>query len=123
MGVSSVSLLLDLGSCGREGLNEAALCLLENGVSVSDGDGHELHLAPHRFEIVDEWGALGGFFLEPLMASEVSAKPDLEEDEVELLAVESVRVRRRGGRYFFGVYEVGGDSMSVLELGLLGLEG
>ncbi len=68
-------------------MSEAALCLLENGASVSDGDGHELHLASHRFESVYEWGVLSEFFFEPLIASECSAKSDIEEDKVARLAV------------------------------------
>ncbi len=95
-------------------MGEAALCLLQSA-SVSDGDEHELHLVPHRFESVEQRDILGGFLFEPFMASEVSAKSNLEEDEVALLAVESARIRRRGVRYFSGVYEVGGGSMSFLE--------
>ena len=56
------------------------LCLLEGNAHMADGDGHEFHLSPHRFESVDEWGVLGGILLKPLMASEVLAKSDLDED-------------------------------------------
>ncbi len=94
--LSSGSSLLDLWSCGGESLSEVALCLLEDGAGVADGDGHELHFAPHRFESVDERGLLGDLLLESLMASEVSAEFDLCENEVAFLAVKSARVHRRG---------------------------
>ncbi len=37
---------LDLGSGGGEGLGETAVCLLEGGAGVADGDGYELQLSP-----------------------------------------------------------------------------
>ncbi len=52
------SLLLDLGSGGGEGLGETAVCLLEGGAGVADGDGHELHLSPERLEFIDEGGRI-----------------------------------------------------------------
>ncbi len=79
-GSSSGSLLLDLGSGGGEGLGETAVCLVEGGAGVADGDGHELHLAAKRLELVDEWGVFGGLLLKPLVASEVLAETDLDED-------------------------------------------
>ena len=82
---------------------------------MADGDGHEFHFTPHHFESYAEWGVLGGLLLKPLMASEVPAESDLDEDEVALLAVESARVRRRGVRYSFGVDEVGGGAVSCPE--------
>ena len=57
------------------------------------------------------------------MASEVLAKSDLDEDEVALLAVEGVRVRRRGVLYSSGVDEVGNGAVSRPEKSLLGLMG
>ncbi len=39
-GSSSGSLHLDLGSSGGEGLGETAMCPLEGGAGVADGDGH-----------------------------------------------------------------------------------
>ncbi len=44
-------------------MGETTVCLLEGGADVADGDGHELHLAPERLEIVDEWGVFDGFLL------------------------------------------------------------
>ena len=89
-----------------------ALCILEGGASVADGDGHEFHLSPYRFESGDEWGVFGGLLLKPLVASEVLAESDLDDDEVALLVVESSRVRRRGIWYSHGVDEVGGGAVS-----------
>jgi hypothetical protein len=56
---------------------------------MADGNGHEFHLSPHRYESGDEWGVLGRLLLKPLVASEVLPKSDLDEDEVALLAIES----------------------------------
>jgi hypothetical protein len=64
-----------------------SLRLLEGGARVADGDGHETHLPPHFLESVDEWGVLGGLLLEPLVAPEVLAESDLDNDEDALLAV------------------------------------
>ncbi len=81
---------LNLGSRGGKGLCEMAMSLLEGGARVADGDGHEFHLSPYHLEGGNEWGVLGGLLLKPLMPSEVLAESDLEEDQVALLAVESV---------------------------------
>ncbi len=78
---------------------------------MADGDGQEVHLSPNRFKSYDEWGVLGGLLLKPLVASEVLAESDLNEDKVALIAVESARVRCRGVRYSSGV-EVGGGAVS-----------
>ena len=88
------------------------LCHVEGGAGVADGDGHEFHLTPYPFEGIDEWGVLSGLLLTPLVASEVLAETDLDEDEVALLAVAIARVRRRDVRYSSGVDEVGGGSVS-----------
>ncbi len=72
---------------------EMELRLLEGGAHVADGDGHEFHLPPHRLQIGDEWGVLGGLLLKPLVASEVLAESDLDDDEVSPLAVEGAQVR------------------------------
>ncbi len=61
-------------------MGETAVCLVEGGAGVADGDGHELHLALKRFELVDEWDVFGGILLEPLVASEVLAETDLDDD-------------------------------------------
>ncbi len=106
--LSSSSSSLDLGSCSGYGLGEVALCLLEDCARVADEYGHEFHLSPHHLEGGDEWGLLCGPLLKPLVASEVLAKSDFDEDEVALLTVKSFRVRRRGVRYSSGVNEVGG---------------
>ena len=37
---------LDLGSCGRKGVGELALCLGEGGAGVADGDADELDSSP-----------------------------------------------------------------------------
>jgi hypothetical protein len=42
--------------------------------------------------MTSSWGVLSGLFLKPLVASEVLAESDFDEDEVALLAVESARV-------------------------------
>jgi hypothetical protein len=60
--------------------------------------------------------------LEPLVASEVLAESDLDDDDVAHLAVDSARVRRRGVWYPYGVDGVGGGAVSRLEEGL-GLAG
>ena len=95
-------------------MSEMALHLLEGGARVADGDGHEYHLPPHRLQSGDEWGVLGGLLLKPLVAPEVLAESDLEDDEDALFAVEGVRVRRRGVWYSSGVDKVGGR-VSLLE--------
>jgi hypothetical protein len=92
-----------------------ALRLLEGGARVADGDGHEYYLPPQRLEGGDERGVLGGLLLKTLVASEVLAEADLEDDEDALLAVESAWVRRRGARYSSGVDEVGGGAVSLPE--------
>ena len=89
------------------------LCLDEGGARMADGDGHEFPLSPFCFESGDEWSVLVGLPLKPLLASEVLAKSDLDEDEVPLLEVKSAWVRRRGVRYSFGVDEVGGGAVSL----------
>ena len=104
-------------------MGEVTLRLLEGGARVTDGDGHEFHLSPHRLEGGDEWDVLCGLLLKPLVASEVLAKSDFDEDEVALLAVDSARVRRRGVRYSSGADEVGGCAVSREEKVFLGLEG
>jgi hypothetical protein len=53
---------------------------LEGGAGVADGYGHEFHLAPERLELFDEGGVLGGFLLAPLVAAEVLAEADLDDD-------------------------------------------
>ncbi len=103
--------LLDLGSCGRKGLGEVALCHGEGCASMANVHDHEIHLSPQRFESCDEKGVLGGLLLKPRVASEVPVESDIDEDEVALLVVESVRVRRRGVWDSFVVDEVGGRSM------------
>ena len=104
-------------------MGETAMCLHEGGTRVTYGDGHEFHLSVQRVESYDEWGLLGGLLLKPLVASEVLAESDLDENEVALLAVESARVRRRGVRYFFDVDEVGGGSVPRPEYSPFGLVG
>ncbi len=79
-------------------MGETAVFLVEDGAGVVDGDGHELHLAPKRLELVDKWSVFGGLLLEPLVASEVLAETDLDDDQVALLAVEGGRVHRWGVR-------------------------
>ena len=94
---------------------EMALRLLEGGARVADGDGHEFHFPPHRLQSGDEWGVLGGILLNPLVASEVLAESDLDDEEDSLLSVEGARVRRRGVRYSSGVDKVGGGAVSLPE--------
>ena len=104
-------------------MGEMALHLLKGCARVADEDGREFHLSPYLFEGDDERGVLSGIFLKPLVASEVLAESDFDEDEVALLTVESDRVRRRGVRYSSGVNEVWGCAVSRPKKGLLGLEG
>jgi len=108
-------------------LCEMALCFLEGGADVANRDGHEFHLSIYiyiyLFEGGDEWGVLGGLLLEPLVASEVLAESDIDDDEATPLAVEDDRVRQRGVRYSSGVDEVGGGAVSLPEKGLLDLVG
>ena len=82
-----------------------ALRLLAGGTRVADGDGHEIHLPPHRLQSGDEWGVL--------VASKFQAESDLDDDEDALLSVESARVRRRGVRYSSSVDKVGGGAVSL----------
>jgi len=70
-----------------------ALRLLEGCARVADGDGHEFHLPPHLLESVDEWGVLVALLLKPLVAPEILAESDLDNDENALLVVEGARVR------------------------------
>ena len=93
LNMSSGAPLLDLRSCGGEGLGEKDGSLLEGCARVADRNGHELHLAPFFLEGVDKWGVLGGLLLLSLAASEVPAEDDLGEEEVALLPVEGGRVR------------------------------
>ena len=123
LNLSSGTPLLDLRSCGGEGLGESDGGLLEGCARMADRNGHELHLAPHFLEGVDQWGVLGGLLSLPLVASEVSAEEDLADDEVALLPVEGGRVRLGVVRDSSGVDEVGGCSMSRAEEAVLYFEG
>ena len=80
LGSSSGALQFDPGSGGGEGLGETAVCLMKGGAGVADVDGHELHLSSERLELVDEGGVLGSLLLAPLVASEVLAEADLDDD-------------------------------------------
>ncbi len=73
-------------------MGESALCLGEGGTGAADGNGHKFHLSPFSFESVDEWGVLDGLLLKLLVATEVPAESDLDDDKVALLAVESALV-------------------------------
>ena len=123
LNISSGAPLLDLRSCGREGLGETNGGLLEGSARMADRNGHELHLAPHFLEGVDQWGVLGGLLSLPLVASEVSAEDDLGEEEVALLPVEGGQVRLGAVRDSSGVDEVGGCSMPRAEEAVLYFEG
>ncbi len=65
-----------------------ALRLLEDGARVADVDGYKFHLPLHRLESVDEWGVLGCLLLKPLVAPEVLAESDLDNDKDAFLSVE-----------------------------------
>ena len=123
LNLSSGAPLLDLRSCGGEGLGESGGSLLEGCARMSYRDSHELHLAPHFLEGVYKWGVLGGLLLLPLVAAEVTAEEDLADEEVALLPVEGGRVRLGAVRDSSGVDEVGGCSMSRAEEVVLDLEG
>ena len=96
-------------------MGEMAVRLREGCGRVADGDGHELHLSPHRFEGGDEWGVLGGLLLKTLVASELLAESNIKDDQDALLAVEGARVRPRDVRYSSSVNEVAGDAVSLSE--------
>ncbi len=61
-------------------MGETAVCLLKGGAGVADGDGFEFHFALERIELFDEGGVLGGLLLAPLVAFEVLAEADLDDD-------------------------------------------
>ncbi len=115
--------LLDLRSCGLEGLGESNGRLLEGCACMTDRNGHELHLAPHFLEGGDKWGVLGGLLALPLVATEVSPEDDLAEEEVALLSVKGGRVRLGAVRDSSGVDEVGGCSLSRAKEAVLYFEG
>ena len=92
LNLSSGAPLLDLRSCGGEGLGESDGSLLEGCARMTDRNGHELHRDPHLLEGVDKWGVLGSLLALHLVATEVSAEDDLAEEEVALLPVEGDRV-------------------------------
>ncbi len=123
LNISSGAPLLDLRSCGREGLGETDGGLLEGCARMADRNGHELHLAPHCLEGVDQWGVLGGLLLLPLVATEVSAEDDLDEEEVALLPLEGGQVRLGVVWDSSGVDEVGGCTVSRAEEVVLYFEG
>ncbi len=121
--MSSGAPLLDLRSCGGEGLGESDGSLREGGARMADMDGHELHLAPHFLEGGEKWGVLGGLLALPFVATEVLAEEDLADEEVALLPVEGGRVRLGIVRDSSGVDEVGGCTMSRAEEAILYFEG
>ncbi len=92
-----------------------ALRLLESGARVADGGGHEFLLPPHRLESGDEWGVFGGILLKPLVASEVLAESDLDDDDDALLSVGGARVRRWGVWYSYGVDKIESGAVSLPE--------
>ena len=110
--ISSGASLLDLRSCGGEGLGESKGGLFKSSSRMADRNGHELHLAPHVLEGVDKWAVLGGLFALPPVATEVLAEGDLADEKVALLPVESGRVRLGAIRDSSGVDEVGGGSVA-----------
>ena len=121
--MSSGAPLLDLRSCCGEGLGESEGGLLEGRARVADGNGHELYLAPHFPEGVDEWGVLGGLLLKPLVTTELLAETYLDDDEIAILPIEGGWVRFGVVRDSSGVDEVGSCTMARREEGVLGLEG
>ena len=76
------------------------------------GDAHEVNPSPIMSERGHQGGVLIDFFLELLVAAEVPAKADLEEDEGAVFAAEGVDARGRVGRNFSGVDDVGGRPRS-----------
>ena len=123
LNMSSGAPLLDLRSCGGEGLGESDGSLLDGCSRMADRNGHELHLAPYFLEGIDQGGVLGGLLLLSLAASEVPAEDDLAEEEVALLPVEGGQVRLGAVRDSSGVDEVGGCSMPGAEEAVLYFEG
>ncbi len=63
LALSCSSYPINLGSCGGQGLSGMAVCILKGCARVADGDGHEFHLSPYRFEDGDEWGVFGSILL------------------------------------------------------------
>ncbi len=123
LNMSSGAPLLDFRSCDGEGFGESDGSLLDGCSRVADRNGHELHLAPHFLEGVDKWGVIGGLLSLPLVATEVLAEIDLDDDQVALLPVEGGRVRLGAVRDSSGVDEVGGCSMPRAEEAVLYFDG
>ena len=84
---------------------------------MTDGNADEVDLSPIASERGHQGVVLLDFFLELLVAAEVPAKADLEEDKGAALSVEGVVVRGRVGRHSSGVDDVGGSpSPAVIKM-------
>ena len=73
---------------------------------MSDGEGDELHSPPVLPEGLDEGKVLVGLVFSFVLASQVPAESDLDDDEDAVFLVEGVRVRGWGVWYSSGVDEV-----------------
>ena len=72
---------------------------------MADGNANEVNPSPITSERGHQGVVLIGFFLELLVATEVLAEADLEEDEGVVLAVEGVDFRGHVGRHLKGVVD------------------
>ena len=100
------------GESHGEGGREVGRGDVEGGTGVADGDADELDASPISSEGAKEGVVLLGLLGELVVAPEVPAEADLEEDEGAVLAVEGVEVRSGVGWHSSGVYDVRGGSHS-----------
>ena len=85
---------------------EVGQCRRKGRACVSDGEGDELHSPPVLPEGLDEGKVLVGLVFSFVIASQVPAESDLDDDEDAVFLVEGVRVRGWGVWYSSGVDEV-----------------
>ena len=95
-----------------EGGRDVGRGIVEGDVGVADGDANELDASLTSSESAKEGVVLLVLLGELVVAAEVPAKADLEEDEGAVLVVEGVEVRIGVGWYSWGVDDVRGGSHS-----------
>ena len=95
-----------------EGGRDVGRGIVKDGAGVADGDANELDASPISSEDAKEGVVLLGILGELVVAAEVPAESDLEEEEGAVLAVEGVEVRRGVGWHSLGVDDVRGGSHS-----------
>jgi hypothetical protein len=64
----------------------------EYDTRVADGKGNKLHPSPVSSEGRQEWGVFLGLLLELIVASEIHAETDLDDDEGAFFLVEGDRI-------------------------------